>query len=79
MPTNTPASGALPSAREPFGTYKICLVCLGNICRSPMAEVVLREVGMEAVLLVPQGAGDLHRQHGYGDGLPAPSRTQLGT
>lgn len=22
--------------------YRICLVCLGNICRSPMAEVVLR-------------------------------------
>ncbi len=31
---------------------KICLVCLGNICRSPMAEVVLRaklaEVGLDA-------------------------------
>lgn len=31
---------------------KICLVCLGNICRSPMAEVVLRaelaKAGIEA-------------------------------
>jgi protein-tyrosine phosphatase len=25
-----------------LGVYRICLVCLGNICRSPMAEVVLR-------------------------------------
>ena len=23
-------------------TYRVGLVCLGNICRSPMAEVVLR-------------------------------------
>lgn len=25
-------------------TYRVCLVCMGNICRSPMAEVVLRQV-----------------------------------
>jgi len=25
------------------GQYAVALVCLGNICRSPMAEVVLRE------------------------------------
>ncbi|MEU4511641.1 low molecular weight protein-tyrosine-phosphatase [Nonomuraea wenchangensis] len=25
-------------------TYRICVVCMGNICRSPMAEVVLRRV-----------------------------------
>lgn len=30
----------LPSPREP-GCYRIALVCLGNICRSPMAHVVL--------------------------------------
>ncbi|MBF8190499.1 low molecular weight phosphotyrosine protein phosphatase [Nonomuraea sp. K274] len=23
-------------------TYRVCLVCMGNICRSPMAEAVLR-------------------------------------
>lgn len=23
-------------------TYRVCLVCMGNICRSPMAETVLR-------------------------------------
>jgi protein-tyrosine phosphatase len=31
-----------PPPRYPLGTYKICIVCLGNICRSPMAEVVVR-------------------------------------
>ncbi|MFI6457086.1 low molecular weight protein-tyrosine-phosphatase [Streptosporangium amethystogenes] len=24
-------------------SYRICVVCMGNICRSPMAEVVLRK------------------------------------
>jgi hypothetical protein len=33
---------ALPPPRRSSGPYRICLVCLGNICRSPMAEVVLR-------------------------------------
>ncbi len=32
----------LPAPREP-GRYVVGLVCLGNICRSPMAEVVLRD------------------------------------
>jgi protein-tyrosine phosphatase len=32
----------LPPPRESGGPYRVCLVCLGNICRSPMAEVVLR-------------------------------------
>lgn len=32
---------ALPPSREP-GVYRIGMVCLGNICRSPTAEVVLR-------------------------------------
>ncbi|CUR54858.1 Protein-tyrosine-phosphatase [metagenome] len=31
----------LPAQRGP-GPYRIAVVCLGNICRSPMAEVVLR-------------------------------------
>ncbi len=65
MPANTPASGALPEARQPFGTYKICLVCLGNLCRSPMAEVVLRQVlarsGLAgAVSVESAGTGDWH-------------------
>src|SRR5215469_13144487 len=78
MPTNTPASGALPSAREPFGTYKICLVCLGNICRSPTAEVVLREVlarsGLAgAVSVESAGTGDWH----LGEPMFGPARAEL--
>jgi protein-tyrosine phosphatase len=33
-------------------TYRVCLVCMGNICRSPMAEAVLRET------LAGHGLGD---------------------
>jgi protein-tyrosine phosphatase len=45
--------------------YKICLVCLGNICRSPMAEVVLREALAQAGLagaasVDSAGTGDWH-------------------
>ncbi len=32
----------LPAPRTP-GTYRIALVCLGNICRSPTAHVVLEQ------------------------------------
>jgi len=32
----------LPPARTP-GRYHLAVVCLGNICRSPMADVVLAE------------------------------------
>jgi len=41
VPAGQPAP-SLPPARDPAGPYRVCLVCLGNICRSPMAEVVLR-------------------------------------
>lgn len=34
---------AVPSQRGP-GPYRICFVCTGNICRSPMAAVVLRQL-----------------------------------
>src|SRR5271169_5482838 len=43
MSAQRPAAEALPGHRLPSGPYRVCLVCLGNICRSPMAEVVLRE------------------------------------
>ncbi|GAA4373717.1 low molecular weight protein-tyrosine-phosphatase [Nocardioides caricicola] len=38
----TPKTPELPAARRP-GTYRVAVVCLGNICRSPMADVVLQE------------------------------------
>jgi protein-tyrosine phosphatase len=72
MPDDTSAAQALPAPRAPFGKYSICLVCLGNICRSPMAEVVLTDELGRAGLLGPvtvesAGTGDWHvgeRMHG---------------
>lgn len=39
---STPPSVA-PTPIAPGGPYRVCCVCWGNICRSPMAEVVLRD------------------------------------
>jgi protein-tyrosine phosphatase len=60
--TTDPA--ALPPARRP-GRYRIALVCLGNICRSPMAHVVLEarlaEAGLaDRVEVTSAGTGDWH-------------------
>lgn len=54
----------LPPPREP-GRYRIALVCLGNICRSPMAHVVLEarlaEAGLSDVVAVTSsGTGGWH-------------------
>ena len=50
-------------------TYRITVVCLGNICRSPMGESVLRtriaEAGLaERVVVDSAGTGDWHLGHG---------------
>jgi protein-tyrosine phosphatase len=63
--TPAPLAAPLPPPREPDSPYRVCLVCLGNICRSPMAETVLRaslnEAGLaEAVTLDSSGTGDWH-------------------
>ncbi len=55
----------LPAGRDPAGPYRVCLVCMGNICRSPMAEVVLRSfldsAGLAgSVALDSAGIGDWH-------------------
>ncbi|MCX6399131.1 MAG: low molecular weight phosphotyrosine protein phosphatase [Propionibacteriales bacterium] len=57
----------MPSAPPPRtpGRYRIAVVCLGNICRSPMADVVLnariRDAGMDdAVEVVSAGTGGWH-------------------
>ena len=54
--------------------FRVCFVCTGNICRSPMAEVVFkhlaREAGLEAsVAVISAGTGDWHV------GEPADERT----
>lgn len=45
--------------------FRVCFVCTGNICRSPMAEVVFREIltraGLhERVYVSSAGTGDWH-------------------
>lgn len=55
-------------------TYRVCFVCTGNICRSPMAESVFRarveEAGLaDAVDVDSAGTG------GWYEGYPADPRT----
>jgi protein-tyrosine phosphatase len=69
---------SLPPPRDPNGPYRVCFVCLGNICRSPMAEVVARaqiaEAGLgEAVIVDSAGTGDWH----IGQQMNIGARTQL--
>ncbi len=57
-------TAALPAPRTP-GRYRISVVCLGNICRSPMADVVLSarvaDAGLDdRVSVVSAGTGDWH-------------------
>jgi protein-tyrosine phosphatase len=45
--------------------FRVCFVCLGNICRSPMAEVVMRQqlraAGLDGQVEVSSaGTGDWH-------------------
>lgn len=70
--------GPLPPQRTPSGPYRICCVCLGNICRSPMAETVLRtrlaEAGLSGRVTVDSaGTGDWH----VGQPMNLKARTQL--
>ncbi len=72
-----PAS-ELPPPREPGAPYRVCLVCLGNICRSPMAEIVLRAelaaAGLDGAVVVDSaGTGDWH----VGDGMDPGARAAL--
>ena len=68
----------LPPPRNASGPYRVCLVCLGNICRSPMAEVVLRaqlaKAGLgENVVVDSGGTGDWH----IGQRMNPPAGLQL--
>ena len=70
----------LPSPREPGAPYRVCLVCLGNICRSPMAETVLRAelaaAGLDGAVVVDRaGTGDWH----VGDAMDPGARAALAT
>ncbi len=66
MTFSGPESAAnLPPPRHPGQPYRICVVCLGNICRSPMAERVLiaqlDRAGLAGRVVVDSaGTGDWH-------------------
>jgi len=74
----SPTSPPLPPPRNPSGPYRVVCVCLGNICRSPMAEVVLRAqiaaAGLQDRVIVDSaGTGDWH----VGDRMNPPARRLL--
>lgn len=53
------------ASKGPEPVFRICFVCTGNICRSPMAEVIMREFvtrhGLgDAVKLSSAGTGEWH-------------------
>jgi protein-tyrosine phosphatase len=65
MPDHVAVPGVPPQPRNRSGNYRILAVCLGNICRSPTAEVVLRAeltvAGLtSAVEVESAGTGDWH-------------------
>jgi len=65
MPAERHAVLPAPAPKDSLRIYKLCVVCLGNICRSPMAEALIRaelaaagqaeRVGVESA-----GTGDWH-------------------
>jgi protein-tyrosine phosphatase len=72
------SAAELPPPREPGAPYRVCLVCLGNICRSPMAETVLRAelaaAGLDGAVIVDSaGTGDWH----VGDTMDPGARAAL--
>jgi protein-tyrosine phosphatase len=74
----TSAARQPPPPRDPAGPYRICVVCLGNICRSPMAEVVLKDelerAGLTSKVAVSSaGTGDWH----LGDPMDPRARAEL--
>ena len=59
------AAPSAPAPRDPGRPYRVCLVCMGNICRSPMAESVVRAEAERAgignlVEVDSAGIGDWH-------------------
>jgi protein-tyrosine phosphatase len=72
------AAGTLPPQRDPGQPYRICIVCLGNICRSPMAERVLiaelDRAGLTGKVVVDSaGTGDWH----LGEAMDSRARAEL--
>lgn len=78
MSVDSYGPGPAPAPRHPFEMYRVCLVCLGNICRSPTAEVVLRgelsRAGLaDRIAVESAGTGDWH----LGGPMDARARAEL--
>ena len=69
---------SLPPPRDPGKPYRICVVCLGNICRSPMGERVLAAevagAGLTGKVVIDSaGTGDWH----IGEAMDHRARAEL--
>lgn len=67
--------GELPPPRVAGGPYRVCVVCLGNICRSPMAETVLR-AELDDAGLVREVVVDSAGTGGWHEGEPMDDRAR---
>jgi protein-tyrosine phosphatase len=71
-------TGVLPPPRDRHQPYRICIVCLGNICRSPMAERLLiaelDRAGLTGKVVIDSaGTGDWH----LGEAMDSRARAEL--
>jgi protein-tyrosine phosphatase len=78
MSQSSSSNASLPPPRDPRQPYRICVVCLGNICRSPMGERVLAaelaQAGLAGKVVVDSaGTGDWH----LGEPMDARARAEL--
>jgi protein-tyrosine phosphatase len=78
MATENSAARPVPRPRDPQQPYEICIVCLGNICRSPMGERVLigelDKAGLDSKVVVDSaGTGDWH----LGEPMDSRARSEL--
>lgn len=67
-----------PAPKDSLRIYKLCVVCLGNICRSPMAEALVRAeltaAGLaDRVHVESAGTGDWH----LGEPMDRSARAEL--
>jgi low molecular weight protein-tyrosine phosphatase len=65
MPAERQANVPPPAPKDSLRIYKLCVICLGNICRSPMAEALIRAeldaAGLSGRVSVESaGTGDWH-------------------
>ena len=64
-----------PPAPPVIPAVRVLMVCMGNICRSPMAEGLLRQRAAERRLAVPVEI-DSAGTHSYHEGAPPDPRAQ---